>query len=206
MRHRRAYSLAELMVTCFLLGLATTLIFGLWDYGRRLFMMNQTESDAQRQALKFLHTFSRETLEAPWTSFTTAYQSGNPAQADLAVSFLTDRDGTGSVQFDPVTYHPQYQAWIVYFFQPSSGSVRRFRQDLASPSLDSTALSNPQLLNFIGAAPSTGIIANVLGWQALDYDSGLVTMQSQNPARYAVTVQQTKKQTTTIEFRTQMIH
>lgn len=181
----RGHTFLELMVVISMLIFATIMVVSLLDYGLRSFREINERIESQQKTLTLLSRFNREVCQTAFQSITFSYPSGNPDNGDLALSFMTPENENGVYQADTNEY-PIYQAYLIYFLDTDSSTLRRIRVPLSTPTTDPEALSTSALNTYVENQPSEVIAREVMSFKAFSCGSSTEITIPENPFKLEI--------------------
>lgn len=108
-RRLRGISLAELMVSCVILGLLLAAAFAIYRMGASAWLKSDVKSELLQVAQQVSAKVNRE-IEA------SSYRSVEIAPDGSGLAFLSAKDGNGIFNYDPVAITPRWQEYVVLYF------------------------------------------------------------------------------------------
>lgn len=145
MSRRRGSTLLEVMVAAAIMGLLITTVFALFKMGISAWFKADGLTDLVQQG---------QAVGARWVRDVevTANQAVSVSPGGDAISLPSARDATGNFVLDPSTSELVWQKYILYYFDPVAGEVRRAEVPIAAPTRSVVPLetySGQPLSNFM---------------------------------------------------------
>ncbi len=186
-------TMPELLITCMIMGLALTSIYGVFFFGINISNKLKARNEQQQSSLIFISRIATELTKSELSGLSIYYPSGNPSTGDMEIAFITPVDLTGNYIKDPNTDKPIYQAHMIYYFDTGDKSIKKIRKPLATPTEDITSLNQTEISNAIGTLTSQTVIKNAKTFQFLNFYTGNPDSIATNPMKFKISVI-TKKQ------------
>jgi hypothetical protein len=142
MRRARGFTIAELLISCVILGLLLTTCFMIYRMGAAAWM----KSDAKTELLQIAQVATAKVNREVEGS---CFESASAAPDGSGVAFLNAKDLDGVFVYDPVTVLPRWQKYVVLYFDPASLTL--FRKDISV--LGGTQESAPLPIDSLGQGP-----------------------------------------------------
>lgn len=166
-RKPSAFTLIETMVTLAIFSLASVLVFALFSLGTRWLLKGEERSESYRPVL----ALGREIKRLSGSSF----QHGAtvvfpPGAGEIAFSFPVIQADDGTVQVEPLSGEPRFQAYEVYY-RTSGGLVRHHRVPLAI-STSPQPMSTADLLNVVQSGLGRDVLQDCSSLSLQDPGSG----------------------------------
>lgn len=117
------FTVAELIVSCFILGLLLTAAFGIYRMGASAWLKIDAKTELLGLAQVVTARINREVEGSSYRSLTVAANGSG-------IAFLSAKNRDGVFVYDPVTIMPKWQKYVVFYFDNDSKTLLRKEVDV----------------------------------------------------------------------------
>ena len=208
-RGTQGFTLVEALATTALMGVAMVTLALIMQFGVGSFNRIKATNEAQLASLIALNRLAEDLTRTTTRSLTLYYPGTGPSGKALAIAFATPMDEFGVYRKDAVSRLPLYQAWLVYYRDPSSNCFLRRRQPVNMPALDLDALpvasvaaltSGGTLAGLPATNPAQILALHVEGFQYVNIVTGMAELAPSNPLRFHLDVGTDQGETVPLEL------
>ncbi len=137
---RKGFSLLEMTLSAFLMGMAVALAFGLFSFGSRAFRLGSLRSGLQAEARRIYSQLDWDLRRTDMSTLSLVTSADDPMrQVPNVTGTLVERDGVcmaglsdwrAAGSYDAATLRPRWDRYVVYFATTEATGGRLLRQVL----------------------------------------------------------------------------